>query len=189
MSVLQASPLAPLRWRELSPGTRETLDRRLEGLYGHERDESAFDALAVDKQQALLVIVRRFLELNLWDAVRRVENVYGLGGVGMNFKAWPELTSGLQARREFTTRWANHHDTTGGFLERGVSRASLHLLYVDDEGQRLWAAHFDLYNPWASPLNAWRHWRNEKNRGSVPDWRTIGSSLWNVPEEFILKSI
>ena len=161
-----------LRWRELKDETREALERKLEGLYEAERDEDAFDALAIDKQQALLILTRRFEELGLWDSVRRVQNVYGLGGVGMNFDAWPTLRSRLEGHERFTARFAKHGNTTGGFLERGGARAGLHLLYVDEDRRR-WAAHFDLYNPWSSPLNAWRHFWHEKLRGSTPDWRTI----------------
>jgi hypothetical protein len=168
---------APLRWRELPLSTREFLDRKLEGLYGAERDEDAFNALACDKQRALLILARRFLELGLWDTVRRVENVYGQGGVGMNFDAWPMLYSALRRRKNFTSRFANHGDTTGGFIERGVGRASLHILFVDN-GKRRWAAHFDLYNPWASPVNAWKHLLHEKLRGYTPDWLAIGASIW-----------
>ena len=174
-----SEPIA-LCWRELPREWRDLLDRRLIGLYGAESDETAFAALAVDKQQALLILLRRFHELNLWETVRRVENVYGLGGVGMNFAAWPFIKSTLQRRHDFTRRFANHRDTTGGFIERGVGRASLHLLFIDgQEGTRRWAAHFDLYNPWASPANAWRHLLHEKLRGYTPDWRAINESLWD----------
>ncbi|HEY0386342.1 MAG TPA: hypothetical protein VGC64_10040, partial [Pyrinomonadaceae bacterium] len=138
---------APLLWRELSDATRAKLDQRLLGLYGRETDESAFDGLSLDKQQSLLILLRRFSELGLWEAVRRVENVYGVGGVGMNFAVWPFIKSTLARRRDFTTWFARHHDTTGGWIERGVGRASLHVLYVDAGDERKWAAHFDLYNP------------------------------------------
>lgn len=179
---------APLRWQELAPQTREAFARRLEGLYGAASDEDAFDSLAVDKQQALLILGRRFYELDLWQTVRRIENVYGEGGVGMNFTPWPVLKSTLESREDFTQRFARHRDTTAGFIETGVGKASLHILYVDDEKGRHWAAHFDLYNPWASPLNAWRHLLNEKMRGYTPDWRAIGSSLWSSGGEFYLRS-
>jgi hypothetical protein len=173
-------PAAPLQWRELSDETRWALDQRLLGLYGRETDESAFDALSVDKQQALLILLRRFGELSLWQTVRRVENVYGMGGVGMNFSVWPFVKSTLERRSDFTTWFARHRDTTGGWIERGVGRASLHVLYVEAGGERKWAAHFDLYNPWASPMNAWRHLLNEKFRHYTPDWRAISSSLWGI---------
>jgi hypothetical protein len=174
-----------LRWRDLKADTRAALARKLEGLYGQARDESAFDALAVDKQQALLIILRRWRELKLWDTVRRVENVYGEGGVGMNFSAWPLLESTLLRRGNFTTRFATHRDTTKGYLERGRARAALHILYVDD-GHRRWAAHFDLYNPWSSPLNAWRHLLHEKIRGETPGWRNIGAALWDSPGAYLI---
>jgi hypothetical protein len=170
---------AGLRWRELSSDARAALERKLEGLYGHERDESAFDSLAVDKQQALLILMRRLRELKLWDTVRRVENVYGEGGTGMNFIAWPLLESTLRRRNDFTAWFATHGDTNGGFIERGRTRAALHILYVEGEQQRRWAAHFDLYNPWTSPLNAWRHLLHEKLRRETPGWLVIRSALWN----------
>jgi hypothetical protein len=167
-----------LRWRELSADTRLALDGRLKGLYERTTDESAFDALALDKQQALLILLRRFRELNLWETVRRIENVYGLGGVGMNFAVWPFIKSTLERRADFTSWFARHSNTDGGWIERSRGRASLHVLYVEEGKERRWAAHFDLYNPWASPMNAWRHLLNEKLRHYTPDWRAIGSSLW-----------
>ena len=167
-----AENASQIRWRDLPTATREALERRLAGLYGQERDEDAFDALAVDKQQALLLLARRFLELDLWEDVRRVENVYGFGGVGLSFVAWPNLKSRLANHRAFTSHFARHRRTTSGFLERSRTRAALHLLYIETDECR-WMAHFDLYNPWSSPLNAWRHLWYEKLRGQTPDWRII----------------
>lgn len=169
-----------LTWRELSAETRRALDQRLIGLYDRPTDESAFEALALDKQQALLILLRRFRELKLWDAVKRVENVYGEGGVGMNFAVWPVIKSTLERRGDFTTWFARHRNTHGGWIERGVRRASLHVLYVDEGNKRQWAAHFDLYNPWSSPANAWRHLLHEKFRHYTPDWRAISFSLWGI---------
>jgi hypothetical protein len=167
-----------LQWDKLPETLRAALARKLEGLYGGARDETIFDALAVDKQQALLILVRRFLTLDLWDAVRRIENLYGEGGVGMNFLAWPFLKSRLERRAEFTTWFARHRNTTVGFIERGTAtRAALHLLCRDNAATESWEAHFDLYNPWTSPLNAWRHLLHEKIRRETPDWRVIGASL------------
>ena len=167
-----------LHWRGLSERTRTALDRRLEGLYGGEGDEEVFDALPVDKQQALLILVRRLLDLRLWDAVRRVENLYGISGVGMHFSAWPYLKSTLRRRALFSTWFATHHNTTRGFIERRTGRrASLHILYSDAGARVGWEAHFDLYNPWTSPLNAWRHLLHEKIRRETPDWRVIAASL------------
>lgn len=166
-----------LVWDNLPETLRVALERKLEGLYGGLKDEDVFNHLAVDKQQALLILARRFLALNLWDAVRRIENLYGEGGVGMNFLAWPYLKSTLERRRDFTMLFASHHNTTRGFIERGTRLASLHILYSDDSTRRGWEAHFDLYNPWASPVNAWRHLLHEKVRRETPGWRTIGATL------------
>ena len=164
-------------WQELPSEVREALTGKLKGLYGAERDESAFESLAIDKQQALLLLSGRLRQLDLWDFVRRVENIYGLGGVGMNFTAWPGLAAELQRRKEFTRRFARHSDVSGGFLERGPRQASLHFLYQDVDAGRKWGAHFDLYSPWSSPGSAWRHLLYEKLRGVTPDWRAIQSAL------------
>ena len=166
-----------LQWGDLHETTRAALWRKLAGLYGGASDEAVFNSLSVDKQQALLILARRFLELRLWEAVRRIENLYGEGGVGMHFSAWPYLKSGLERRAGFTTWLARHPDATGGFIERGTRRAALHLLYSERGAAKAWEAHFDLYNPWASPANAWRHLLHEKIRRETPDWRVIGASL------------
>jgi hypothetical protein len=165
---------ALLRWGELTEATRAALSGRLRGLYGGAGDAEVFDRLAPDKQQALLILARRLCELKLWEAVRRVENLYGEGGVGMQFRAWPFLKSALAGRAAFSTWFAAHSGTALGFMERGRRLASLHLLYAEGG---CWEAHFDLYNPWASPANAWRHLLHEKIRREVPDWRTIGAAL------------
>jgi hypothetical protein len=178
--MIQAASIedSKLQWSKLHKALRVELARKLEGLYGGARDESVFDALAVDKQQALLILLKRLLDLKLWDAVRRIENLYGEGGVGMHFKAWPFLKSTLERRENFSTWFARHRNTTRGFIERGTAgRPSLHFLYADSLEARGWEAHFDLYNPWASPLNAWRHLVHEKIRKETPDWRIIGASL------------
>ncbi len=166
-----------MRWHELTEDVRQALERKLEGLYGHASDEGGFDSLAEDKQQALLILMRRLRQLGLWDTVRRIENVYGKGGVGMSFESWPYLLSALRRRGDFTKLFANHPGNTGGFLERGKKLASLHFLYIDKDTARHWAVHFDLYNPWASPVNAWRHLLHEKIRGETPDWKAIGAVL------------
>lgn len=175
--MIEDLPLKRLRWQELSGEVQSPLEGKLKGLYDAGRDEEAFDNLEIDKQQSLLLLMHRLRELELWSAVRRVENVYGVGGVGMNFRAWPELASALQGRKDFTARFARHRDNQGGFLERGRSSASLHFLYTD-RGERRWAVHFDLYNPWSSPGNAWRHLLYEKLKGVTPDWRAVRSALF-----------
>ncbi len=161
----------------------EALEGKLKGLYGATCDREAFDNLALDKQQALLLLAHRLRGPGLWRMVRRVENVYGVGGVGMNFSAWPELQSALSARKDFTTLFATHKDNGGGFLERGSAQASLHFLYRDEGVGRRWAVHFDLFNPWSSPINAVRHLFYEKLKGVTPDWRVIRSALLAAARE------
>lgn len=175
--MTERARLEKIRWRELSDTVRDALSGKIRGLYGVQSSESAFDSLAVDKQQALLLLMRRLRELSLWEPVRRVENVYGEGGVGMNFIAWPVLRSELRRRRDFTSRFAAHRQNAAGFMERGRGLGSLHFLYQPEGGQRVWGVHFDLYNPWSSPLNAGRHLFYEKMRGVTPDWRVIGAAL------------
>jgi hypothetical protein len=163
-------------WDDLSNETRAALERKLEGLYGAERDRDAFDYLVLDKQQALLMLLRRLSELGLWNTVARIENVYGEGGVGMDFKAWPYLLASLRRHKAFTSRLAKHHNNSGGFMEIGRPIGSLHFCYVDGE-VRQWAVHFDIYNPWASPLNAWRHLLHEKILNEAAHWKTIAASF------------
>jgi hypothetical protein len=176
--MIESKDIQPskLRWRELPEFNRAALDRRLEGLYGGADSKSIFDALEVDKQQALLILVRRLVAVKLWDTVHRVENLWGENGVGMHFTAWPFIKSALERRSDFSTWFARHRNTAGGFIERGRQLASLHILYANKEAQH-WEAHFDLYNPWASPVNAWRHLLYEKIRKETPNWRVIGNAL------------
>jgi hypothetical protein len=165
-----------LKWQDLSVNARAALARKLEGLYGQSGDESIFNSLAIDKQQALLILARHLGALKLWDGVQRIENLYGEGGVGMMFVAWPLIQSTLERRTDFTRLLARHRNTTCGFIERRRRLASLHILKRESEACE-WEAHFDLYNPFASPLNAWRHLLHEKIRGVRPDWRVIGDAL------------
>jgi len=167
---------ARLHWDELPPATRSDLTHKLQGLYGHVEDQSAFDALAGDKQQALLLFIHCLGDLNLWREIESVENVYGIGGVGMNFRARPALAAKLAAHRKFTSRFAAHGDCAEGFFEIGRARAALHLLRMKDDA-RLWAVHFDLHAPGSTPLSALRHIWREKWRGETPDWRVIKASL------------
>jgi hypothetical protein len=161
---------------------RAALEGKLEGLYGHDGDERAFDALAFDKQQSLLIFARRLGVLNLWQPVARIENVYGEGGVGMNFSADDRLAARLLARDDFTRLWAAHRQSgANGFRERRRTRAALHFLYKGEGRERVWSVHFDLYNPLASPVNAWRHLFREHLRGATPDWRAIAAALDDEP--------
>ena len=50
---------AKLRWDDLPDALRDDLAHKLEGLYGHADAASAFDLLAADKQQALLLFAAR----------------------------------------------------------------------------------------------------------------------------------
>lgn len=175
-SAQQQPQVSRMQWENLSKEIRVGLERKLEGLYGAERDSEAFDFLVLDKQQALLMLLRRLSDLDLWSAVARIDNVYGEGGVGMSFKSWPFLLSTLRRHRAFTSLFAKHHNNSGGFMEIKRPRGSLHFCYVDGD-VREWAVHFDIYNPWASPLNAWRHLVHEKICGKAANWRTIADSM------------
>ena len=176
MSAAERLQANALRWRDLTEDERAALDRKLEGLYGGGSTKSVFDSLALDKQQALLILMRRLSVLELWSAVRHIENLYGTSGVGMSFRAWAFLKSSLEGREDFKTWFARHRQTSLGFIEKGTNRASLHILR-DDSIEGSWEAHFDLYNPWSSPLNAWRHLLHEKIRRETPNWRVVGRAL------------
>jgi hypothetical protein len=167
---------AKLRWHELTEALRADLTGKLENLYGHEDDERAFDALAVDKQQALLLFARRLRALNLWPEIERIENVYGLGGVGLNLRARRSLTATLAAHARFSSRLAAHGDTAWGFFETGRARAALHFLRMNTEAP-LWSVHFDLHAPAATALSLLRHLWHEKWRRERPDWRAIKAAL------------
>ena len=170
------SDVSPLRWTELSGDLRESLTGRLVGLWGARTDEEAFDALAIDKQQTLLLILSRLREKNLWRAVKQLTNIYGDGGVGIEFTPWPMIESILSRRKDFTRRLASHKDTSGGFYERDRPEAALHFLYVD-ENPRKWYVHFDLYSPVYSAGSAFRHLRHEFIGDAKPDWRSIQKRL------------
>jgi hypothetical protein len=162
-----------LKWRDLSDDTRAALSGKLAGLFGWAETNSVFESLAVERQQALLLILQRMQELRLWDSVHFVTNVYGEGGVGINFVSWPNLRSILTRRADFTTRLAGHRNNEGGFRERKKkSGPALHMVIVKREGN-LWAAHFDLYDPLLSVKDFWRHIYRESWRRQLPNWRQI----------------
>jgi hypothetical protein len=175
--VSDAAPV--LRWAALSRGYRAALAGRLAGLWQHPSDESAFGSLAVDKQQALLIFVRRLTALGLWGHVASVTNVYGVGGVGMNFEDAAGLSAALRLRADFTPRFAAHADSAEGYAERRPS-AALHVLRAAATGR--WAAHFDLHGAMSGAGGALRHLFAEKLGGHRPDWREIASALgYEVP--------
>jgi hypothetical protein len=165
-----------LRWRELPDRARQDLTGKLVGLWGATSDETAFNALTEDKQQALLLILRRMQDKDLWHLVRSIDNVYGEGGVGIGFIAWPFIQSTLSRRRDFTRRFANHRDTQGGFYEKGRADAVLHFLFQEGN-PRKWYVHFDLYSPVHSVGSAAKHLRHEFLGKVCPDWRMIKESF------------
>ena len=65
-------------------------------------DAVAFESWPVDKQQALMLLMDRLQTKGLWHLVKRITNVYGEGGVGLQFEAWPMIESTLTRRRDFT---------------------------------------------------------------------------------------
>lgn len=170
------SSSGPLRWSNLSHDVREALSGKLSGLWGANGDEEAFDALAVDKQQALLLVLSRLRAKDLWHVIRKITNLYGEGGVGIEFTPWPVVESTLARRKDFTRLLANHKDTSGGFYEKGRAEASLHFLYVEGTPPK-WHVHFDLYSPVYSPGSAFKHLRHEFVGKTRPDWRLIHERL------------
>lgn len=163
-------------WQDLPDDVQEALAGKLSGLWGAASDEVAFNSCAVDKQETLMLLVSRLREKNLWHLVRKVSSVYGQGGVGIAFSAWPLAESTLRGRNDFTTFMANHKDTAGGFYEKGRADAVLHFLYLD-ESPRKWYVHFDLHSPVYSLLSAFRHLRHEFLGKATPDWRVIKKCL------------
>ena len=166
----------PLTWADLPDVTKELLTGKLAGLWSAPSDAAAFDSWPLDKKQALLLLLNRMQAKGLWHLVKRVTNVYGEGGVGLEFQAWPMIESTLARRRDFTRRFANHKDTSGGFYERERGQAILHFLFEEGEPRR-WHVHFDLYSPVHSPASAWKHMRHEFMGKVKPDWRMISRYL------------
>lgn len=167
---------AVLTWSMLPAETRELLSGKLAGLWGAATDAAAFDSWPLDKKQALLLLLDRLHAKGLWDLVKQVTNVYGEGGVGLEFEAWPGIKSTLSHRDDFTPRFANHSDTSGGFYEKDRGTAILHFLFREGEPRR-WYVHFDLYSPVHSPRSIFMHLRHEYLGNSKPDWRTIARQL------------
>jgi hypothetical protein len=165
-----------ITWADLTEEKKELLQRKLEGLWGAPSDAAAFDSWPIDKKYALLLILKRMREMELWRLVKRVTNVYGEGGVGMQFEAWPMIESTLSRRRDFTRLMANHKDTTGGFYEKNRGNAVLHFLFQEGE-PRTWYVHFDLHSPLHSAGSAWGHFRYEFLGKAKPDWKTIARCL------------
>ncbi len=163
-------------WKDLSADVREALTGKLAGLYKAPSDEAAFNWAAVDKQQALLLTVSRLQAKGLWHIIKKIINVWGEHGVGIDFAAWPIVKSTLESRKDFTSFMANHKTTSGGFYETGRGDAILHFLYTDPE-PRKWSLHFDLYSPVHSPVSVYKHLRHEFLGKLFPDWRMIKKHL------------
>lgn len=163
-------------WADLPPKTKELLTGKLAGLWDAPTDEAAFNSWPLDKKQALLLLLNRMYAKRLWHLVKQVTNVYGEGGVGLEFVAWPMIESTLSRRRDFTRRFANHKDTTGGFYEKDRGDAVLHFLFQEGD-PRTWWVHFDLYSPVHSPGSALKHLRYEFLGNVRPDWREIAKRL------------
>ena len=170
------STVSQLRWSDLSDDYREGLTGKLAGMWGHPSDEEAFNALLIHAQQALLLILARMQAKGLWQLVQQISNVWGEGGVGCEFTAWPLIHSTLSGRSDFTRLFANHSNTDGGFVEKDRTMSVMHFLYVDGT-PRKWSLHFDLYNPLHSPAGAWRHLRHEVIGKVKPDWQNIQAGL------------
>ena len=173
-----AAAKSPLKWEELSPETRDLLQGKLAGLWGAPTDADAFNSWPIDKQQAMLLLIERLNAKELWHLVKRITNVYGEGGVGLQFEAWPMIESTLSRRRDFTRLMANHKDTSSGFYEKGRREAVLHFLFQAGE-PRIWSVHFDLYSPVHSPGSAFKHLRHEFWGKVTPDWQMIAQHLTN----------
>ena len=169
-----------MSWKDLRADVREALAGKLSGLWGAGDDEAAFNGFAVDKQQALLLVVSRLRAKGLWHVINKIANVYGEGGVGIGFSAWPLILATLRARKDFTRFMANHRGTSGGYYEKGRGDAVLHFIFEDGEPQK-WYLHFDLYSPIHSPVSALKHLRHEFLGKLTPDWRMIQERLHAEP--------
>lgn len=164
----------PATWAELPESIRSNLQGKLAGLYGYDEDETAFAAVPQDKREALVLLLRRLVGLDLWKSVSKIVNVYGQGGVGMYFSATSDLESGLSSRSDFTRKLARHRDNSGGFLEKERRRASLHFLYIDNSsGAPDWHVHLDFYGPMGSFLSTVQHLYYERWQKFRPDWQIM----------------
>lgn len=173
--MIQTAPPV-VTWANLPSATRELLNGKLAGLWGAPTDEAAFDSWTLDKKHGMLLLLNRMERKGLWQLVKKVTNVYGEGGVGLQFEAWPMIESTLRRRRDFTRLFANHKGTHGGFYEKGRGDAILHFLFQEGN-PRKWYAHFDLYSPVHSPGSIWKHFRYELVGKQKPDWRMIAKCL------------
>ncbi len=172
-----SEPVEPsLTWANLPYATREVLTGKLAGLWGATTDEAAFDSWTLDKKHGLLLLLNRMQCKGVWHLVKKVTNVYGEGGVGLQFEAWPMIESTLRRRSDFTRLFAKHKNTQGGFYEKQRSDAVLHFIFREGK-PRTWWVHFDLYSPVHSPASMWKHLVHEFVGKVTPDWRMIAKCL------------
>jgi hypothetical protein len=172
----------PATWAELPASIRGSLRGKLAGLYGYGEDETAFAAAAQDKREALVLLMRRLVGLDLWKHVEKIVDVYGEGGVGMYFSATSDLASALRSRRNFSRKFARHRQNSGGFLERNRRRAALHFLYIDNgSGNRDWHVHLDFYGPIGSFISTTQHLYYERWHKLTPNWE--------IMKEFVTEEI
>jgi hypothetical protein len=172
----------PRTWAELPDSIRKLLEGKLSGLYGCDGDEAVFTGVPQDKREALVLLMRRLVGVDLWKSVGKIVNVYGMGGVGMYFDATSDLESELASRRNFTRKFARHRDNSGGFIEKQRRRASLHFLYIDESSRdRDWHVHLDLYGPMGSLVSTAQHLYYERWQRFRPDWQ--------IMKEFVTEEI
>ena len=132
---------------------------------------------SVDKQQALLILRGGCATWDCGTRVRRIENVYGEGGVGMNFKAWPFLNLRSSGAENFTSWFAKHRDTTGGFIERGTAgRASLQFS-MSIAGRPEVGPRTSIFITRGLRRSTPGGICCMKSFAETPDWRVIGASL------------
>jgi hypothetical protein len=164
----------PTTWAKLPKSIRGSLQGKLAGLYGHGEDETAFAAATQDKREALVLLMRRLVGLDLWKHVAKIVDVYGEGGVGMYFSATSDLIATLRHRRDFSQRFARHRHNSGGFLEKNRRRAALHFLYIDSgSGTQDWHVHLDFYGPIGSFFSTTQHLYYERWRKFTPNWQVM----------------
>ncbi len=169
-----------ISWPEVAADLRNALNGKLLGLWGAASDEAAFNGLAMDKQQALLLLADRLKVKELLQGVDKIDNVYGEGGVGISFTGGPLILATLRGRRDFTRLLAKHKGAAGGFYEKGRAGAVLHFIYQNGSPQK-WYLHFDLYSPVHSLSSAFKHLRYELIGKVTPDWRMIQERLRAEP--------
>lgn len=164
-------------WNALDCKLRRCFADKLAGLYSHGDDRTAFDSLAPDKRASLFLLAARLCDLDLWSEVRKIENLYGTGGVGASFSAHASLLRRARdCPRLRESRWASKRSAITGFFERSRAEATLHLVFEDAPRNR-WSVHFDRLSPVFSMTTALGHLFGEKLLRRCPDWREISAAI------------